>query len=257
LSTRPWGDIGYWNVGAQTSLEVSGIPLNGQAVHVRLWWKTGSVWKSADYAFTTVNQGGELPTIVTPVSGSELSSNVVTFEWNAGDGVSEYALGVGTTAQSLSNRPWGNIGYWNVGTATSKEVSGIPLTGESIYVRLWWKSNGMWHSEDYTFGTVNIPGTVPEMISPNPTSLLDSVVVNFEWSPGDGVEEYFLGVATDASLLGKAPWGDIYAQTNWALTSADVIGIPINGNAVHVRLWWRAGGEWKHQDYVYSTATAL
>ena len=52
LANNPWGDISSQST-TSTSLTVSGIPINGNPVYVRLWWNVGSTWFFTDYTYQT------------------------------------------------------------------------------------------------------------------------------------------------------------------------------------------------------------
>ena len=54
----------------------------------------------------TVFKKGE---IFNPTPGVELTTPAVTFQWDQGSGVEEFYLGVGTTFESVSQAPWGDV----------------------------------------------------------------------------------------------------------------------------------------------------
>ena len=101
--------------------------------------------------------------------------------------------------------------------------------------------------------TVN-PGDTPAMTSPVPGSTLTTSTVTFQWSTGTGVSVYWLGVGTSFKSVNTPPYGDIYGASTLKRTTQQVTGIPINGNPVYVRLWWKIGtGAWTYSDYTYQT----
>ena len=231
-------DIYDQSQGTGTSVSVSGIPITGNPVYVRLWWKIAGTWSTTDYTYHT--QGGD-PALTSPTPGSTLTASPVTFDWSAGSGVEKYHLYVGTT-------PGGKDIYdQSPGTETSVSVSGIPINGNPVYVRLWWKIAGTWSTTDYTYHTQGGGGGDPALTSPTPGSTLTASPVTFDWSAGSGVEKYHL-------YVGTTPGGkDIYDQSPGTETSVSVSGIPINGNPVYVRLWWKIAGTWSTTDYMYHT----
>ncbi len=91
------------------------------------------------------------------------------------------------------------------------------------------------------------------MISPGLGTPLATTTATFDWSTGSGVDIYGLGVGTSYESIANDPWGDIYADTTGTSTSAEVSGIPIDGNTLYVRLWWKSYGKWKYVDYQYQT----
>ncbi|MCA9407954.1 MAG: hypothetical protein KC733_04650 [Candidatus Omnitrophica bacterium] len=345
VSTKPWGNI-FAKAVSDTSQTVSNIPLNGDPVFVRLWSKINGKWETEDYSYRTANIPPELSEITTPAPNTTLNTASVTFEWSQGVGVTENWLGVGTSFNSVSQSPWGNIfakavsgtsqtvnnialngnpifvrlwskinGKWEtkdytyetedliidnkpaeiisptpetslpaevtfqwnegvgvtdywlyIGTSlggkniynsgnlntTSHTVNGLPQNGQDLFVRLFSKINGKWESLDYAYQTNNIPSEPAVIQSPAPNSTLSTASVTFEWNPGVGVTEYWLGVGTSFNSVSKSPWGNIFAKAVSG-TSQTVSNIVLNGNPIFVRLWSKIEGQWQTQDYTYQT----
>ena len=86
--------------------------------------------------------------IVSPVNGATLGSSTATFSWNAGTGVSQYWLYVGTSlgASDIYNS--------DQGTARSRTLYNIPTRGQRVYVRLWSNTSSGWQYRDTSYGTV-------------------------------------------------------------------------------------------------------
>ncbi|MEE9123703.1 MAG: hypothetical protein V3U14_04295, partial [candidate division NC10 bacterium] len=82
-----------------------------------------------------------------------LTTATATFQWNAGSGVDQYYLGVGTSQAAVDQAPYGDIFSQFTGTNPSQVVSGIPLTGNPVYVRLWWRMGTTWTSTAHTYQT--------------------------------------------------------------------------------------------------------
>jgi hypothetical protein len=61
VDTTPLGDIFAQSVGTNTSQVVSGIPLTGNPVFVRLWWRVGTTWTSTASTYQTQGSGGSPP----------------------------------------------------------------------------------------------------------------------------------------------------------------------------------------------------
>jgi len=95
--------------------------------------------------------------MASPAPGSTFTTSTATFQWNAGSGVDQYYLSVGTSQASVANAPWGDIFAQSTETNPSQVVSGIPLTGNPVYVRLWWRIGTMWTSTAHTYQTQVIP----------------------------------------------------------------------------------------------------
>jgi len=132
----------------------------------------------------------QLATIFSPVPSTQLPANVVKFSWNPGQGISQYWLDVGTTADH------GDI-FAGATTQTSQVVSNIPMSG-IVYVRLW-SYNGTWLGPIYY--TYQPPAVqVAVMTSPAPTpapgTQLATSTVTFTWTLAQGASQYWLDVGT-------------------------------------------------------------
>jgi hypothetical protein len=44
--------LGSGSAGPITSSTVSGLPVNGSTVYVRLWWQINGAWLFGDYSYT-------------------------------------------------------------------------------------------------------------------------------------------------------------------------------------------------------------
>ena len=53
MAQAPFGDVFYQSVGTDTSVDVSGIPLNGKPLYVRLWSMADGTWYFEDYVYQT------------------------------------------------------------------------------------------------------------------------------------------------------------------------------------------------------------
>jgi hypothetical protein len=124
---------------------VTGIPTDGRTIYVRLGSYIGGNWYFNDYTYRAYSHVTPVKAVITsPQCGSTLSSSSVTFRWNSGVGVSQYALYVGTCSGCS------NIYGRNLGTSLSATVSGIPTSGR-VYVRLWSLINGGWQYNDCVY----------------------------------------------------------------------------------------------------------
>src|SRR3989338_7181591 len=245
IKASPWGNIYALTTGTNTSATVTGIPNDGSTVYVRLWSLINGNWLFNDYNFQTLKKPVKAE-MEYPLPGSVLSSPITSFAWSTGSGVTEYWLGVGTSFNSISTEPWGDIYAKSTNLDTRVKVSGIPTNGALIYVRLWSKINGSWVSNDYTYITDN----PSDIISPAPDSQL-SPTTTFSWTTGTE-SEYWLGVGTSFDSVNTSPWGDIYAKSTGLNSSVTVSNIPTD-KVVYVRLWYVANNKWVYKDYQYNT----
>jgi hypothetical protein len=126
------------------------------------------------------------------------------------------------------------------------EVNGSTLTGRNL--RLDGVISDLFALDHSVSG-----GSPPALINPSIGSSLTTSPVTFSWSPGSGIAEYFLGVGTSQAAVDTTPLGDIFAQSVGTNTSQAVSGIPLTGNPVFVRLWWRMGTTWTSTASTYQT----
>ena len=196
---------------------------------LRLWTQLAGNWTYNDYTYTAVSQNSKA-TLSAP-TGTTLSSEAVTFYWNASTGATAWWLDVGTTQGQ------GNIFGANTALATSQTVTGLPTTGGTVYVRLWTQSGGVWIYNDYTFTAAN-QSVKAAMISPVAGSTLPGASVTF--SPGTP------GWAATTLLArrGHGPRaGNIFSANVALATSQTVNGIP-GARTIYVRLWTLLAGNW-------------
>jgi glucose/arabinose dehydrogenase len=151
-ATAYWVNVGstqggyeyYSNfVGASRMLTVSGLPIDGRDIWVRLMSLINGSYQFVDYRFTAAR-----PTpsrITSPAPGSTLLSASQVFTWDAGVGVPGYWLAVGS-------QPGGYEFFDNyVGTDHSWRVNGLPLDGRDVWVRLWSFVVDHWEFVDHRF----------------------------------------------------------------------------------------------------------
>jgi hypothetical protein len=229
----------YYGTQGGLSRTVSEIPIDGVVVYVRLWSYLGGSWQYRDYTFET---SANVAQLTSPSSGSTLTSPSVTFEWTAGNGVSQIVLYVGT----------GGVGSYDVycasqGTDLSRTVTWVPTTGEPVYVRLWSHRAGGWQYVDYAY-----KATLAELGSPAPGSTLASSSVTLGWTAGSGVSEIVLYVGTRG--VGSF---DVYCGSQGSSLSGTVSGLPTNGEPVYVRLWSYLLGGWQYVDYTFHASAAV
>ena len=185
------------------------------------------------------------PAVMTsPVNGSTLSGTAVTFRWNAGQGIQQYYLYVGTSFGA------NNVYAQSQGTNLTATVNGLPTDGRSVYVRLWSFSGSTWLYQDYIYQATSI-ATVPvaaSIVSPSNGATLLSSSVTFQWKSGTAIQEYFLYVGNAVGA------NDIYGLSQGANLSVTVNGLPADSRTLYVRLWSRSGSTWYYLDYMYRAA---
>jgi Peptidase family M23 len=137
-------DVYGQSQGINLSTTVNSLPVDGRTLYVRLWSLIANAWQFNDYTYHAAG-ATQKSAITAPVPGTTLQGASVTFDWNAGSGVSQYFLYVGTTAGS--NDVYGQ----SQGTNLSTTVNGLPTNGRTLYVRLWSLIASAWQFNDYVY----------------------------------------------------------------------------------------------------------
>jgi hypothetical protein len=179
--------------------------------------------------------------LTAPTPSSLLTGSTATFTWSAGFGITAYALNLSAIA------PGGDDLYTSGQvTRTATSVAGLPTNGTKIYARLYSVINGVSVYNDYTYST----GSLAQLTSPAPSSLLPSGAEVFTWSAGKGVSQY------DLHLSAVAPGGyDLYVSGHIKGTSAPVHGLPTNGATIYARLYSVINEVTFYSDYTYATGS--
>lgn len=106
---------------------------------------------------STNAQTSYLPSTLTsqPNGSSVQYDTPTTFTWEALPYAEQYWIGIGTTYESISTSPWGNIYAKTTGLNTSY---GIDFSQEfpqgavdTVHVRIWTLIEGVWEYNDYEF----------------------------------------------------------------------------------------------------------
>jgi len=234
--------------GTATSITVPSLPANGQIVYARLYSRINGVWVYDDYQYYNDNgysEGGTPAAAVlqspTPGQGTVLGTSNVPFQWNAGTGVTDYQLVLGTTGPGASDL------FTYKGTALTTTVPALPSNGVVVYARLWSNINGTWQHNDYVYSESG--STVAAVLtSPTPglTTILGTSNVQFQWSAGTGVALYQLNLSTVAP--GKS---ELFIYKGSA-TNTVAPALPGNGVTVYARLYSKINGVWQFNDYFYT-----
>jgi hypothetical protein len=225
------------------SRTVSGLPTNGSTVWVRLWSRVGTGWLSTDMSYTAATLANRAAQMQTPAPSSVLAGTSVTFTWDAGVGVTQYWLSVGTTLGGTQ------IYDGSQGLGLSRTVSGLPSNGSTVYVRLFSRMP-TWQHVDYTYTASSVVVVAPRVVSPVDGALLHGSSTTFTWNTGSGfaITQFWLSVGTTVGGT------DLYDATQGLATSRTVSGLPTSGVRVYVRLWYRTATiKWQYTDTSYIT----
>ncbi|MCX7603273.1 MAG: hypothetical protein N2036_04275 [Bryobacteraceae bacterium] len=248
-----WLMIGLWpggntlysaDQGLLTSAPVSGLPVDGRTIYVRLWSYIDNQWVYNDYTYKAAGVLTPAKAQITdPAPGSTLAGSTATFRWNAGVAVSRYFLFVGLWQGGNT------IFSQDMNTALEATVTNLPVDGSTLYVRLWSYIDGAWQYNDYTYRAAgSVTPAKAEMTSPAPGSTLPGTSATFQWTAGQAVTRYFL-------FVGRWPGGNtVFSQDMGTSLSATVTNLPADGLPVHVRLWSYIQGGWQYNDYTYTAS---
>ncbi len=149
-------DIHAGSPSTSLSETVSGIPLLGDTLYVRLWSEIDGAWQANDGSYPTLDPS-VLAALTYPPQDARLNFASVTFLWNSGVGVEQYRLEVGSS-------PGGNDLHNGAPTTLLFQTLGLPQDGSTVYVRLWSLFNGAWLYTDSSFQSwapPSPPGPVP------------------------------------------------------------------------------------------------
>jgi FtsP/CotA-like multicopper oxidase with cupredoxin domain len=223
--------------GTSASATLTGLPVNGSTIHIRLWSLLGSGWVFSDYSYQAATIGPAA--IATPVNASTLTGASQTFSWN-NSGASRYQLWAGSTV--------GGFDYGSSGlvAGTSATLTALPVNGSTIYVRLWSLLASGWVANDYSYTAATLGPAV--MATPANAATLTDASQTFSWN-NSGASQYQVWAG---STVGGFDYG---SSGLVAGTSATLTGLPVNGGVIHVRLWSLLGSNWVYNDYSYTAAT--
>ena len=232
---------GSLGTNRQTSIaiESNGQPLVNQSVWIRLWCRTGAQWNFADYQYTSAP---EKPILVNPLPGTLITNPSINFTWTHPDPSSTVAwVIIGSTLASSDIDSSGLIS-----NTSTYIVQNIPLTYQEIFVRIYCLGSAGWTYDDFRYPTASLP----QMISPTPTTTLSSTSVTFTWedkNPNTIVSYLYAGTNfgwSDLAYSGSLPGGD---------TSYNIANLPKNGQQIYVRIWILAGNHWVYNDFIYTS----
>ncbi|MFK7889224.1 MAG: DUF1996 domain-containing protein [Granulosicoccus sp.] len=139
------------NLGSNTQFELGGLPVDGSAVHVRLWYFSADRWGFVDvlYQAASIDEISQ-PRILSPAGGSVLTGGV-QFQWSDNNtSVNYWWLYAGT---AIGRRDLYNSGP-ALRTRTSITVDEFSADGSDIYVRLWFRTQADgWRFTDSVYST--------------------------------------------------------------------------------------------------------
>jgi hypothetical protein len=219
-----------------TSVTVSGLPTNGEAIYATLYTYIDGSTVSSAYTYTAAQQAG----LTSPAPSTTLAGPKVTFSWSAGTGdTTGYQLWLGTAAGTDNLYRSGAV------TGTSVTATGLPTNGEPIYATLYTYMNGSSVSTAYTFTAA----TQAVLTSPASSTTLVGPKVTFSWSAGTGdTTGYSLWLGTTAGT------DNVYHSGEVTTTSVTVSSLPTNGEAIYATLYTYMNGVTVSNAYTFTAA---
>ena len=179
--------------------------------------------------------------MLSPASGSLLTSSATTFTWDAGVGATQYAIWVGNSAGSYDLHARAVAGLSDTVT--------LPTDGRSLYVTLWSLINGAWSSRSYTY-TAHTPGwqytklsqTGNASIGGKQTALPSSIYAYFNYYKGTDNKVWALyfggGSWNQTALTSTANVSD------WLTENTTYNQIYYKGTDNHIWALWYGAGRW-------------
>ncbi len=243
------------------SQTVTGLPTDGETLFVRLSSMLGANWVARDYQITAASQATtpSNAAITSPVAGSVLSSEDVTFQWTPGVGVTQYALWVGYTSPVYGSFQYGHEYYYNYVAGLSQTVH-VPAGSGTVYATLFTLVDGVWQyvGTQYTAmaGSVSAPRAAA-MLAPSAGSALPGSSATFSWDAGVGVDTYALWVGSTMPIANSFSQGMEYFGNYVSGTSQTVYGLPTNGIPIYVTLFSHLASGWSYTTYTYSADQEL
>ncbi|MFC1706114.1 Calx-beta domain-containing protein [Planctomycetota bacterium] len=266
-------NLGEADAATNTQWVLSGLPVTGETIYVRLMSKLDGVWGAFnDYSFVTFSataatlelgsMAGVGNGIVAASDGSTLADDLngeLYVEWTD-ESAPLYWLKVGSTA--------GGFNYHNASsTGTNVTVTGLPLDGSPIHVTIMTKLGGAWSENAYAF-------VAAAFVAPNPAVLnfavmgadfegaaedggqLNSSELNLVWAHVAGIDNYWVYAGTGAT--GTNNLEDVTGGDDTGPYSVQLTGLPLDGTTIYVRLMSKIGGVWgnNYNDYSFVTFTA-
>jgi hypothetical protein len=237
-TTTVTGTTYYYRVRADDSFQ----PLNVASPTVPNFVQT-----PMSSAWNTQLVTAQPSTMTSPVAGSTLTSNLVTFTWTVGVGVTANEIWVGTSAGASNVTTVTGLA---AGTLTAvADISGV-TANSTVYVRLRSMVGGSWVWNDYTYKAPAFAKAI--MLTPAPGSALAGNPTTFTWDKGIGSSAYQIWVG---ATVGS---GSLFNVNTGTATTANVT-LPIQtvpGSTLYVRLYSKNGANWVYNDYTYTAPAA-
>lgn len=229
--------------GTNRNKTLTALPRDGGPVYVTLYSLIRGALQPSTAWFTTADPatGSRKAKIISPQNGSVLTDAAQTFIWDAGSGVTDAALWIGSSP-----------GAYDVLAAAvqpnSSRVVPLPTDGRKLYVTLYSKTGTAYQSNSYFYTAPKFTASKSAIVDPAPGSTLTSTTQAFRWSTGYNASAYTL-------WIGKSPGGhDIYVGAEGTALSRTVTTLPDDGGPIYVTLWTFLNGSWQGSEHIFTAA---
>jgi hypothetical protein len=146
------------------------LPTDGRVLFVTLFTSYGGNWYWVDYQFVARTFQQQPAQMISPVSGSTLSSTQ-TFTWTEATYVDQYYFWIGNCQDC------NDILDESEGHSQSRILS-LPTDGRTIYVSLFSYISGQWYWYDYQYRAANVTVYTPRIYVTNNLDYPVNVLVN-------------------------------------------------------------------------------
>jgi len=231
--------------GATLSQTVTGLPVDGRLLRVRLSYKRHFTWLTAD---TTYRALGE-PVIVAPAPGGTLPGFATRFEMDPRGMVLDYwQIKAGSTQGAQNYFASSTIN----GSVKSTIVSNLPTDGSTVWIRFRYRINGIWHERDYQYTATSVPGG-PTFTEPVPGSTLPGFATLFTYTSDGGViDEWKIHAG---STKGASDYYHMTQYLGGQVHSFIISNLPTDGSTVWMQLRYRINGNWYERDFQYTASS--
>ena len=141
-STDGGNDLYNASQGTALTQDVT-LPTDGRELFVALQTSLNGQWVASNSTLTAAGNGAPTSAQLTsPADQSVLTGGTVTFTWDAGVGVSEYWLSLGSSPSATD--------LYTASQGSNRSVTiAVPTDGSPLYLNLSSLINGQWRSNQY------------------------------------------------------------------------------------------------------------
>lgn len=229
--------------GLNLGKTVSNMPLDGSPVYVTLYSLVNGAYLQSNTWFTAANSGtgGKRVRLVSPSNTATLGAASTNFTWDAGTGVTNCALWIGSSA--------GTYDLFSAGVSpNSNRTVTLPTDGRKIHVTLYSLIGGVYQSNSYQFTAASIVAERARVTAPANGSVLPGGAVTFAWSASPSATAY-------AIWIGRKPGAyDVYAGAEGSNLFKTLTSLPIDGGPVYLTIYSLINGTWQSDEAIYQAA---